>query len=85
MNAKVSVAATTILIAVFSAGTGLVVRHDDQTNSAHAMMVGIAMQKTAIMKAETSAAMKQKQTDEMAEHDTMMNGSSSPDSMNTSN
>jgi hypothetical protein len=85
MNVKVTVAVAIVLIAVFSAGTGLVVHHDDQTNNAHAMMVSDAMQKTAIMKAETSAAMKQKQSDEMASHDSMMNDSSSTDSMNSSN
>ena len=85
MDTKVTVAVAIILVAVFSAGTGLVVHHNDQTNSAHAMMVGNAMQKTAIMKAETSAAMKQKQSDEMAEHDAMMNGSSSSDTMNSTN
>lgn len=85
MNAKVTVAATIILVAIFSAGTGFVVHHEDQTNSAHAMMVSNAMQKATIMKAETNAAMKQKQSDEMVEHNAMMNGSSTSDSTGSSN
>ena len=77
MNTKVTIVIAIVLIAAFSTVTGLVVHHNDQTNSTHAMMMSDAMEKTAIKKAETSAAMKQKSADEMAEHDSMMNGSSS--------
>ena len=69
MNTKVTI--VIVLIAVLSTATGLVVHHNDQMNNAHAMMVGSAMEKTAIKKAESSAAMKQKESDEMAEHDSM--------------
>jgi hypothetical protein len=85
MNTKVMIAVTIVLIGAFSVGTGLVVHHNDRTASAHAMMVSNTMEKTAIMKAETSAAMKQKQSDEMVAHDSMMNSSSSSDSMDSSN
>jgi len=85
MNTKVTVIIAVVLIAAFSVGTGMLVHHNDQTNNAHAMMVSNAMEKTAIMKAETSAAMKQKQSDEMAEHDSMMNSSSSTDNMSSTN
>jgi len=85
MNTKLTIVAAIILIAAFSIGTGLVVHHNDQTDSTHAMMVSDAMEKTAIMKAETSAAMKQKQSDEMAEHDSMMNSSSSSTNMSSTN
>ncbi len=66
MNTKVMVVVAIVLIVAFSVGTGLVVHHNDNTNNTHAMMVSDTMEKTAIMKAETSAAMKQKQSDEMA-------------------
>jgi hypothetical protein len=85
MNTKVTVVAAIVVIAAFSVGTGLVVHHNDQASSTHAMMVSNAMEKTAIMKAETSAAMKQKQSDQMAMHDSTMNGSSSSDSMHAAN
>ena len=76
MNTKLTIVIVIVLIAAFSAATGLVVHHNDQTNNTHAMMVSDAMEKTAIKKAENSAAMKQKESDEMAEHNAMMNDSS---------
>ncbi len=85
MNTKISAVVSIVLIAAFSVGTGLVIHHNDQKNSAHAMMVSDAMEKAAIMKAKTSAAMKQKQSDEMAAHDSMMKSSSSTDSTNSTN
>jgi len=78
MNTKTTQAVlAVVLIAAFSIATGAIIHHNDQTNSAHAMMVSAAMEKTAIKKAETSAAMKQKQSDEMAEHDSMMSSTNS--------
>lgn len=85
MNTKTTVVTAVLLIAAFSVATGLVVHHNDQTSNAHAMMVSNAMEKTTIMKAEISAAMKQKQSDAMAEHGSMMNTSSSTSSMNSKN
>ncbi len=85
MNTKVIVVVAIVLVAAFSIGTGLVVHHKDQTNNTHAMMANSAMEKDAIMKAETNAAMKQKQSDEMAAHNAMMNTSSSADTMNATN
>ncbi len=85
MSTKVTVVAAIVLIAAFSVGTGLVIHHNDQKNNEHAMMVSNAMEKTTIMKAETSAAMKQKQSDEMAEHNSMMDVSSPTASTNSSN
>jgi hypothetical protein len=81
MNTKITQAVVAVaLIAVFSVATGIVVHHDDQTSSAHAMMVSSSMEKTTVMKAESTAAMKQKASDEMAEHNDMTNSTS--DGMN---
>jgi hypothetical protein len=85
MNTKVTAVVAIVLIAAFSVGTGLVVHHNDQTNNTHAMMANSAMEKDAVMKAETSAAMKQKQSDEMNTRNAMVNGSSSTDSTNSTN
>jgi hypothetical protein len=85
MNIKVTIVIAIVLIAGLSTATGLAVHHNDQTNNTHAMMMSDAMEKTAIKKAESSAAMKQKESDEMAEHDSMMNSSSSTDSMSSTN
>ena len=85
MNTKTTIGAAILFIAVFSIATGLIVHHNDQVNTAHAMMVSSAMEKTTIMKAESSAAMKQKQSDAMMEHDSKMHASSSTTSVNATN
>jgi hypothetical protein len=72
MNKSMQLTIAVVVVVGLSVATGLMVHHNDDTNNAHAMMMSDAMQKTAIKKAETSAAMKQKQSDEMTDHDTMM-------------
>jgi predicted negative regulator of RcsB-dependent stress response len=65
-----------LVIIAIAAVTGVMVHRNDTSSSNRALMSTEAMQKVAVHKAASAAAMKQAETDKMAAHTAMMNDAS---------
>ena len=78
MNTKnLQIVVAVVAVIGFSTATALVIHHNDKVSNDHTMMMSEAMQKKAVQKAADDAAMKQKETDKMAQ-DAMMHETTSP-------
>ncbi len=65
-----------IAVVGFSSATALVIHHNDKVSNDHATMMSDTMHKEEVKKAADDAAMKQKETDKMAQ-DAMMHETTS--------